>query len=50
MRLLGQFQAGTIFFPRKDLAHTKTQANINQQNKIKQALNKGKKFFVFTNF
>ena len=42
--VIRQFQA-CLFFLRKDFARTKTQANINQQNKIKQTLNnKGDNF------
>ena len=39
MGLSGQFQACLFFFLRKDFARTKTQANINQQNKIKKTQN-----------
>ena len=35
-----------MFFLRKDFARTKTLANINQQNKIKQTLNNKGKIFL----
>ena len=49
MRLLGQFQA-CLFFYEKDLSVKKhSQAKINQQNKVKQTLNKGNNFYARKN-